>query len=484
MKTRQDQPAWPYAAAGALAAVAGIAAGHLTAALVNPDASPVIAVGSAVIDATPTPVKEWAVSTFGNADKPILLGSVGLVTLAAAAGIGLLARRRRGLPWSCSWRSRGSPEEPPCSADRLITRRPARPRCGHRGPRDPDRPAGPGSRAGRRSADTTRGDDLGGGDPRRATAAILPLGAAGVTAGAAVAGALGQKLAANPTVPSAADLPAPQMRLGPLPSGLESRVRGLSPFRTPNRSFYRVDTSLIIPRVDAGSWRLEVDGDVDTSFSLTYAELLDLPMIERDITLTCVSNEVGGGYVSSARWLGVRVRDLLERAGIRPGVDQILSTSTTGFTISTPVQALTDDRDALVAVAMNGEPLPARHGFPARLVTPGLYGFVGCTKWLAQLTATTYAKDTAYWTERGWATDAPVLTQSHRHPEGTLDREGGCERAHRGRRLGPGPRHQGRGGPRRRRRVVAGDPGPEAGVDYWRQWYVRWTPRPGGSGTP
>ena len=132
-----------------------------------------------------------------------------------------------------------------------------------------------------------------------------------------------------------------------------------------------------------------------------------MPLIERDITLTCVSNEVGGPYVGAARWLGVRTSDLLERAGVRSGVDQIFSHSTEGMTISTPVQALTDDREALVAIAMNGEPLPAMHGFPARLVTPGLYGFVGATKWLTRMEATTYAAKSAYWTDRGWATDAP-----------------------------------------------------------------------------
>ena len=481
MKTRQDQPAWPYAAAGALAAVAGIAAGHLTAALVNPDASPVIAVGSAVIDATPTPVKEWAVSTFGNADKPILLGSVGLVTLAAAAGIGLLARRRRGLALvllvALTGLAGGAALLRPTASSLDVLPGLAAATVGLATLTGllalvPGQGAGPLT-----PLEGTASEAVTPGAPPRRS---FLLGAAGVTAGAAVAGALGQKLAANPSVPTAADLPAPQMRLGPLPSGLESRVRGLSPFRTPNRSFYRVDTSLIIPRVDASSWRLEVDGDVDSSFSLTYAELLDLPMIERDITLTCVSNEVGGGYVSSARWLGVRVRDLLERAGIRPGVDQILSTSTTGFTISTPVQALTDDRDALVAVAMNGEPLPARHGFPARLVTPGLYGFVGCTKWLAQLTATSYAKDTAYWTERGWATDAPVLTQSRVDtPKGLSTVRAGASVP-----IGGVAWAQGRGIQAVEVRVDDGEwlpatLGPEAGVDYWRQWYLMWTPQAG-----
>jgi DMSO/TMAO reductase YedYZ molybdopterin-dependent catalytic subunit len=302
-----------------------------------------------------------------------------------------------------------------------------------------------------------------------------------VTAGAAVAGALGQQLAASPTLPTAADLPRPQTTLPALPTGLEQKVRGISPFRTPTASFYRVDTSLLIPRVDADSWSLEIDGDVANPFRLSYAELLALPMIERDITMTCVSNEVGGGYVSSARWLGVPVRALLERARLGGGADQVLSTSTSGFTISTPVQALTDDRDALVAVAMNGEPLPAKHGFPARLVTPGLYGFVGSTKWLARLTATTYARDKAYWTERGWATDAPVLTQSR------IDTPRGLSTVRAGESvpIGGVAWAQGRGIRSVEVRVDDGEwmpatLGPEAGIDYWRQWYLPWTPERGG----
>jgi DMSO/TMAO reductase YedYZ molybdopterin-dependent catalytic subunit len=236
----------------------------------------------------------------------------------------------------------------------------------------------------------------------------------------------------------------------------------------------------VVPRVNPRGWQLEVDGDVERPFTLTYDELLALPMVERDITMTCVSNEVGGGYVGSARWLGVRVRDLLERAGVRPGVNQVLSTSTDGFTISTPLQALTDSRDALVAVAMNGEPLPARHGFPARLVTPGLYGFVGSTKWLAQLTATTYAAQQAYWTERGWATDAPVLTQSRIDTPRGLD----VLRAGKPVAIGGVAWAQRRGISRVEVRVDDGDwmpatMGPDAGIDYWRQWYLRWTPPSG-----
>ena len=491
MNRQRRAPRWPYAVAGVLAAIAGIAAGHLVAALVNPSASPVVAVGGAVIDATPTPVKEWAVATLGTADKPVLLGSVALVTLLAAAAIGLLARRRRtlalvllvlltGLAGAAALaRPAASPLDAfPALAAAVVGVAVLRGLLALTGDaREPQALAGDG--AGPRTP--LEGTAYEAARPGTAGRRTFLLGAAGVTAGAAVVGALGQKLAANPTLPSAADLPRPQSSLPGLPGGLEQKVRGLSPFRTPTGSFYRVDTSLIIPRVDAGTWSLEIDGDVANPFRVSYAELLDLPMIERDITMTCVSNEVGGGYVSSARWLGVRVRDLLDRASVGSRVDQILSTSTSGFTISTPVQALTDDRDALVAVAMNGEPLPAKHGFPARLVTPGLYGFVGSTKWLARLTATTYAKEQAYWTERGWATDAPVLTQSR------IDTPRGLQTLRAGQTvpIGGVAWAQGRGIKAVEVRVDDGDwmpatLGPEAGIDYWRQWYLPWTPDRGG----
>lgn len=485
MKRLRGAPRWPYAASGALAAIAGIAAGHLVAALVNPDASPVIAVGSTVVDATPTPVKEWAVATLGTADKPVLLGSVAVVTLLAAAGIGLLARRHRsaamvlligltGLAGGAALLRPGASQldvlpglaAAAAGAGTLLGLLRLAERTG----------------AGLGSQSPLEGSAQEAGSPGTAARRTFLLGAGAVGAAAALAGTLGQKLASNPTVPTAAALPQPKTVLPELPAGLEKRVPGISAFRTPNASFYRVDTSLIIPRVDSGSWSLEVDGDVQRPFRLSYAELLELPMIEKDITLTCVSNEVGGGYISSARWLGVRVRDLLERAGVGAGADQILSTSTTGFTISTPVQALTDDRDALVAVAMNGVPLPARHGFPARLVTPGLYGFVGSTKWLARLTATTYAKEQAYWTQRDWAIDAPVLTESR------IDTPSGLQTVRSGKTvpIGGVAWAQGRGIKSVEVRVDDGEwmpatMGPDAGIDYWRQWYLLWTP-PRGAG--
>jgi DMSO/TMAO reductase YedYZ molybdopterin-dependent catalytic subunit len=256
---------------------------------------------------------------------------------------------------------------------------------------------------------------------------------------------------------------------------MEGTVEGVSPFRTPLKDFYRVDTALVVPRVDTSSWRLVVDGDVEHPFTLSFTDLLALPMVEKDITLNCVSNPVGGPYVSSARWLGVRVRDLLERAGVRGGVDQVLSTSTDGMTISTPITALTDDRDAMVAVGIDGRPLPAERGFPARLLTPGLYGYVGATKWLTRLRATSYAEREAYWTKRGWAARAEVKTQSR------IDTPRGLATYHPGRlAVGGVAWAQGRGiqavevrvddGPWHRATL-----GPTGGTDYWRQWYWMWT---------
>jgi DMSO/TMAO reductase YedYZ molybdopterin-dependent catalytic subunit len=305
------------------------------------------------------------------------------------------------------------------------------------------------------------------------------VGAAGATVGAAAVGALGQRLAAAPTLPSSVSLPPPASTAPPLPTGLDAKVKGITRFVTDPKDFYRVDTALVIPRVDVASWKLEVDGMVERPFSLTFDELVKMPMVERDITLNCVSNEVGGPYISSTRWQGVLVRDLLERAGVRQGVDQIFSESTDGMTISTPIEALTDDRDAMVAVAMGGQPLPARHGFPARLVTPGLYGFVGATKWLTRLTATTYAKDKAYWTQRDWAIDGTVKTQAR------IDTPRGLATYAPGRIVVGGVAWAQRRGIEAVEVRVDGGPwqkatlGPDGGTDYWRQWYWAWDARSG-----
>ncbi|MDD9206422.1 molybdopterin-dependent oxidoreductase [Georgenia sp. 10Sc9-8] len=213
-----------------------------------------------------------------------------------------------------------------------------------------------------------------------------------------------------PTLPRA--LPSPATPARPVPAGATFDVRGLTPFRTPNADFYRIDTAFFAPQVDAASWELRVHGLVDQEVRMTLEDLLEEPMTEAWVTLACVSNEVGGDLVGNARWLGIPVRDVLSRAGVQEAADMVLSRSTDGFSASTPLAAMTDDRNALIAVGMNGEPLPPEHGYPVRLVVPGLYGYVSATKWLAELEVTRFADASAYWTDRGWSERGPVKISS------------------------------------------------------------------------
>jgi len=460
---------WGYAATGVLAAIGGIASAHLVAGLTNPAASPVLAVGSVVIDATPTPIKEYAVAQFGTADKPILLATVTLVTLVAAAVAGALSRRRAGLgigfillltglaTAAALTRPVSSPSDAiPGVVSAVVGLEPS---TGD-GERGLPATAYPTSHDGRRQ---------------------FLIGAAAVTVGAAGAAAFGQKLSSADSVPQV-KLPAPADAASAFPKGVESQVRGITPLRTSNAAFYRVDTNLTVPRVNADRWKLEIDGMVDKPLTITYRELMAMPMIQRDITLTCVSNEVGGGYVGAARWQGVRLADLLDRVGVQPGADQLLSTAVDGFTIGTPMEVVRDGRDAMIAVGMNGQPLPAIHGFPARMVTPGLYGFVSATKWLTKLTATTYAKDVAYWTERDWATDAPIKMSSRVDTPRPLSTIKAGPTA-----IGGVAWAQQIGiavvevsiddGPWQKAKL-----GPDVGIDYWRQWYLPWNATPGRHG--
>jgi DMSO/TMAO reductase YedYZ molybdopterin-dependent catalytic subunit len=275
-------------------------------------------------------------------------------------------------------------------------------------------------------------------------------------------------------------LPPPADPARPLPAGLDRTVPGITPFVTPDGSFYRVDTRLDVPVVDSSTWSLDVDGMVERPFSVSFADLLAMPLVERDITLTCVSNSVGGPYVGGARWLGVPLRDLLDRAGVRAGADQILSTDVGGMTISTPLALATDGRDAMIAVGMNGSPLPREHGFPARLVVPGLYGFIGATKWVTRLTLTTYAGHDAYWTKRGWATDAPIRISSRIDTPRPLQRLKAGDVV-----IGGIAWAQESGGVAKVEVRIDGGPwlpaqlGPTGGDDYWRQWFHRWSATPG-----
>jgi DMSO/TMAO reductase YedYZ molybdopterin-dependent catalytic subunit len=243
---------------------------------------------------------------------------------------------------------------------------------------------------------------------------LLALG--GTAAVAAVAGVLASTLrgaaAVVSDVRSKLVLPRPAAPAPPIPAGAEIQLAGLSPLVTPNRQFYRIDTALRVPLVDPAQWTLKVTGLVEREIELDFATLLAKPLTERHVTIACVSNEVGGDLIGNARWLGWPVRELLAMAGPKAGADMVLSRSTDGWTAGTPLEALTDSRDALLVVGMNGAPLPLEHGFPVRLIVPGLYGYVSATKWVTELKVTRYADDVAYWTPRGWSERGPIKTSS------------------------------------------------------------------------
>jgi DMSO/TMAO reductase YedYZ molybdopterin-dependent catalytic subunit len=207
-------------------------------------------------------------------------------------------------------------------------------------------------------------------------------------------------------------LPAPARALPPVPPAAELGIPELSPVVTPNETFYRIDTAFAVPRVEIQDWALRIEGMVDRPYSISYFDLLDMRLVERDVTLSCVSNRVGGDLVGNARWLGVPLTELLDRAGVQEGAGQLVGRSVDDFTVGFPVEAVYDGREALVAVGMNGEPLPLEHGFPARLVVAGLYGYVSATKWLASIELTGWDDFDAYWIPRGWSKEAPIKTQS------------------------------------------------------------------------
>lgn len=470
--------------AGVLATLAGVGAGHLAAALLTPASSPVLAVGSAVIDLTPTPVKEWAVREFGTKDKPLLIGSVFLATLILAGVAGQLAKRRLAL-------GAGLLVALVIVAGVTAVVRPAATladavpaltsavigvgaltwlvRAAQRPAPSPEPSAGKGV-----NSDADHDTPVTPAAKRRtllATGAVATFALAAGGAGTWIAKA--RTKIGNITLAAASD-PAPAF-----PEGLEMTYPEISPLRTPTAKFYQVDTKLAVPIVDVDTWELSVDGDVRSPFSMTFDELAAMPLIERDITLTCVSNEVGGTYVGSARWLGVPLAALLDRAGVGNKADQLLSVDVEGFKISTPLDVVRDGRDAMVAIAMNGEPLNRDHGFPARLVTPGVYGFVGATKWLERLTLTTYADEQAYWTERDWATEAPIKVSSRIDTPKPLSRVKAGKTV-----IGGVAWAQTRGIKRVEVRIDGGawqeaKLGPDVGLDYWRQWYLPWDAAPG-----
>ena len=225
-----------------------------------------------------------------------------------------------------------------------------------------------------------------------------------------------------------------------MPAGASLGVPGIQPWRTPNKDFYLIHTALAPPSISPPDWQLRIHGMVERELTFSYQDLVDRQLTEAWVTLCCVSNEVGGDLIGNAWWSGVLARELLAEAGVKPGADAVLQTSRDGWNCGTPLAALTDDRNAMLAVAMNGQPLPVEHGFPVRMVVPGLYGYVSATKWLVDLEVTRFDKFEAYWTERGWSEKGPVKTQSRIDvPRRRCAGQGGFA-AHRRQRVGPAHR--------------------------------------------
>ena len=322
------------------------------------------------------------------------------------------------------------------------------------------------------------GEPAAGPDRRR----FLRAGAA-AAAVAAVGGAVGRLAQHARFDVSAARqrIALPRAPAPALPPGTDLH-RGAVPWQTSADNFYRVDTALDLPQVDPATWSLRIHGMVERELRLDYAQLLRRPMIERWITLCCVSDPVGGGLIGNARWLGAPLADLLREAGVHAGADQLLMTSVDGMTIGAPTRVVLDGRDALLAVGMNGAPLPVRHGFPVRVVVPGLYGYTSACKWVTDIEATTFAARRAYWVQGGWAQQGEVKLASRidtprsgaRVPVGrpvavagvAWDQHVGVSRVE----------LQVDDGPWLSARLAA-----VPSTDTWRQWLVAWTPQQPGS---
>lgn len=396
--------------AGIVAGLAGLGIADLVAWVVSPVGSPLTGVGELIIKLLPAPLVNFGKDTLGTADKPILIALVVLGVLALCGLAGQLELRRHfggaavfAVVAVVGWIGVGVRAGSSLSAyvptlvglligymilSSLITRL-------RRWFAKRAAPDGPTS------------------DARRSfLSATILLGTL-----AAVAAVGGRVLASAATAVNDARakirLPAPVSPAPPVPAGADFKLADLSPYVTANDDFYRIDTALQVPRIEEGEWSLTVTGMVEQEVTINFAELSALPLVEHLTTLTCVSNEVGGDLIGNALWLGYPIRDLLARAKPLAGADMVLSTSDDGWTAGTPLSALTDpDRQSLLAIGMNGEPLPLEHGFPVRMVVPGLYGYVSATKWVIQLKVTTFAADQGYWTPLGWSAMGPIKIAS------------------------------------------------------------------------
>jgi len=488
------------ALSGLVAAGVVLGVGEFVAGLTSDVQSPVDAVGSEFIDQTPRRLKDFAIDNFGTNDKTALRVGMFLVIALLALGLGLWARRTPAVGTVAFLAFGGAgaviavqrPDGrlidafPPLigALAGIVVLRVLLSRVPETAPEiEVDEPAvGGGERPERDRIEDARARMMStnrkGALDRRDFFAASGI----AVVAAAAAGGLGRSLRHRfdaSASRSAVVLPRPSSAAPVIPAGADLKLGGLSPYITPNRDFYRIDTAFSTPQVNAESWVLRVHGMVDNELVLSYDELLERRVVERTVTLACVSNEVGDDLIGNATWLGVPIADILDEAGVHPGADQLKSTSADGWTCGTPVAALTDGRDALLAFGMNGVPLPVAHGFPVRMVVPGLYGYVSATKWLVDMKLTTFAKYDAYWIDRGWAVEGPVKTQSRidtpsanaRFAAGRVAVAGVAWAQHLGIeavevRVDEGPWEQA---------TLATEPT----VDAWRQWVWQWDATPG-----
>jgi len=494
------------AVVGIVTALIALAVAQLVAALISsPIGAPVDAVGALSIDHAPAAVKDFAINEFGSNDKTVLVWGIRVVLILFAIAIGIVAVRKlwlgmAGLAIFAGIGLVAALTRPTAKAtDALPTLigagvaafamsyladlargRPAarwRPRSrlansgGRPVPASSTAEPVPASSAAAAASAAAADEDL---QPDRRRFLTIGAVAAGISVLTYAGGSwLGNTRDVN-AVQQALKLPRPSQPVPPLPPGTDFKIPGLSSFITPNSNFYRVDTAIILPEILPAHWKLRIHGMVKREVVLTFDDLIHRPLVEDYITLCCVSNPVGGPYIGNAKWLGVSLRSLLQEAGIKPGADQLFCTSSDGFTSGTPVQTAMDGRSAMLAVAMNDSALPVEHGFPVRLVIPGLYGYVSACKWIVDIEVTTYSANSAYWAQRGWFAQAPVKTESRIDIPGQNSIKAGkptpiagvAWAQHKGIeavevRLAKGPWHEAR---------LAAVPG----IDTWRQWVYDW----------
>jgi DMSO/TMAO reductase YedYZ molybdopterin-dependent catalytic subunit len=491
--------------AGVAAAAAAVGVAELVAVLTGPLSAPLLAVGGVVVDHVPAPVKDAGIRIFGVHDKTALLTGTAIVLAAYAYGLGVLAARRWalglagiglfaviGVAAAVTRHDAGAVAALPTLigaglavvvlrhllelASAVPGRVPVGAVSGQLSPaagggRKPD-DGGP-LRQGPAAAS---GDGVTAYESRRRF-----LRALGITGAVAIVGGVaGRMLTGRKAVTAARNavqLPTPVVTPPPLPAGVQ--VPGAVAYVSSNQDFYRIDTSLYPPQVDPATWQLRIHGMVRNPITITWEELLRRPMIERYVTLACVSNEVGGDLIGNARWLGTPIKALLDEADLLPEADQAIQRSVDGWTCGSPTAVLRDGRDALLAIGMNGQPLPVDHGFPVRMVVPGLYGYVSACKWITEIELGRFADFDAYWVPRGWSQQAPIKTQSridtprdgaHR-PAGTVMVAGVAWAQHRG---VSKVEVQVDGGP-----WVEATLAPTISSDTWRQWSYAWPATPG-----